>query len=316
MHLRTGVLTLCCWLVGAGPDCSGEEPPDAATVVVLRDVRYREGPSPRWRLDLAMSRATPTEPRPGVVVIHGGGWREGDKSSFATPEHGVPGNIVAFAEQGYVAAAINYRLSGDAPFPAALEDCRCAVRWLRAHARQFHLNPDRVGAFGNSAGGHLALLLGMAGAGPEGDGPYPDESSLVQAVVSDSGPVDLIDQYERDRLRGVVVQFLGGPPEGERVAAYRRASPRHQVAANAPPVLLIYGGADEQVPVETADRFVAALAGAGNRDVSFHRLAGVGHCPYSLVRVPWLQPVVNDFFARTLFHPETAGRVRRPIGSR
>ena len=84
-----------------------------------------------------------------------------------------------------MAAAINYRLSGEAPFPAALEDCKCAVRWLRAHARDYNVDPRHVGAYGNSAGGHLALLLGMVGkeAGLEGDGPYQDESSAVQAVV-------------------------------------------------------------------------------------------------------------------------------------
>src|SRR5436853_463217 len=84
---------------------------------------------------------------------------------------------------GCLAAAVNYRLSGEAPFPAALEDCKCAVRWLRAHAGEYNLDPARVGAYGNSAGGHLALLLGMVGkdAGFEGDGPHQDHSSVVQA---------------------------------------------------------------------------------------------------------------------------------------
>src|SRR5205085_4220926 len=146
--------------------------------------------------DLAIPKASAGKPRPAIVVIHGGGWLEGDKSSFASRKYGVPGNIVDFAALGFVAVTINYRLSKEAPFPAALEDCKCAVRWLRAHARDYNLDPRHVGAYGNSAGGHLALLLGMVGpdAGLEGDGPYRDESSLVQAVVSDSGPVDLLYQ--------------------------------------------------------------------------------------------------------------------------
>src|SRR5439155_18507256 len=119
------------------------------------------------------------KPRPGIVVIHGGGWVEGDKSSFASRKAGVPGNIEDIADLGFVAVTINYRLAGEAPFPAALEDCKCAVRWLRAHAKDYNLDADRIGAYGNSAGGHLALLLGLTNKsdGLDGDGPYQGQSS-------------------------------------------------------------------------------------------------------------------------------------------
>src|SRR6185369_5517534 len=117
-----------------------------------------------------------------------------------------------FAELGFVAVTINYRLSGEATFPAALEDCKCAVRWLRAHATDYNLDRDHIGAYGNSAGGHLAMLLAMAGkdAGLEGDGPYQAESSRVQAAVSDSGPIDLIHDYRDSQIAGVVGRFLSG----------------------------------------------------------------------------------------------------------
>lgn len=306
---------VCAAVLGAlAGRCRGDEPP-APGVKVVRDLPYRTGASKRWRLDLAMPAAPGGRPRPGVVVIHGGGWVEGDRSGFASRAHGVPGNIEDFAALGFVAAAVNYRLSGEAPFPAALEDCKCAVRWLRAHAKEYDLDPDHVGAYGNSAGGHLALLLGLTAqdAGLEGDGPFRTESSAVQAVVSDSGPIDLTYQYERGPLRQVVGKFLGGPPEGERAALYRKASPIDRIGKDTPPLLLLYGGADGQVPVETADRFVLALGRAGAEDVSYHRLAYVDHCPHSLVRVRALQPVVNEFFVRTLMHPDTARRViRRP----
>src|SRR5207249_9005651 len=132
-------------------------------------------------------------------------------------------NIEDFAELGFVAVTIDYRLSGEAPFPAALEDCKCAVRWLRAHAKDYNIDAKHIGAYGNSAGGHLAMLLGMVKNGDlEGDGPYSGESSVVQAVVSDSGPIDLLYQYEHEALRRVVAQFLGGPPEGERKALYKK----------------------------------------------------------------------------------------------
>src|SRR5207248_6584306 len=108
--------------------------------------------------------------------------------------------------------------------------------------------------------------------------------------------------------------FLGGPPEGKRAELYKQASPSHWVTKETPPLLLIYGGADEQVPVETADRFVLALDRSGAKDVTYLRLAYVGHCPHSLVRIPYVHEAVKDFFARTLVHPETAREVRRCVG--
>jgi acetyl esterase/lipase len=290
-----------------------DEPRSPVAVTIVNDIAYREGSSKSWRLDLAHPKDVAGKPRPGVVVIHGGGWVEGDKSSFASKKHGVPGNIEELAEAGFVAAAINYRLSGEAPFPAALEDCKCALRWLRAHAKDYDLDPDHIGAYGNSAGGHLALLVGLTDKDTElkGAGPYRDQSSAVQAVVSDSGPVDLVYQVEQSRLKEVVSKFLGGLPEGDRVALYKKASPEYQIGKRSPPVLLIYGAADDQVPVESADRFVAALDKAGVKDVTYHRLAYVDHCPHSLVRIPWLKPVVAEFFDWTLMHPETATKIRR-----
>jgi dipeptidyl aminopeptidase/acylaminoacyl peptidase len=158
----------------------------------------------------------------------------------------------------------------------------------------------------------LALLLGMADQPTDlqTDGAWPEFSSRVQAVVSDSGPIDLIYQHEHKHLRDVVSQFLGGPPEGARLDKYRRASPMHRVAKSAPPMLLLYGTLDSQVPVETADRFVLALHEAGVKDVSYHRLAAVDHCPHSIQRVTWLQPAVNEFFLRTLKRADTTPKNR------
>jgi acetyl esterase/lipase len=310
MLMRLTSLIASIWLASGHQNVAATEPPAPADIVVYHDIAYREGPSRRWRLDLAMKKDLRGRSRPGIVVIHGGGWIEGDKSSFASREHGVPGNIVDFAALGFVAVTINYRLADEAAFPAALEDCKNAVRWLRAHAREYNLDPDRIGAYGNSAGGNLALLLGMVGqdAHHEGDGPYQDQSSLVQAVVSDSGPIDLVEQYRGGALRQVCSRFMGGPPEGERADAYRRASPAERINPRTPPLLLIYGVDDGQVPVETADRFVLALGRAGLKDVSYYRLARVDHCPYSLIRVPALRPVVDQFFVRTLRHERAAAR--------
>jgi acetyl esterase/lipase len=304
---------LLVWLVASGQGPGAAAPGAHDTVTVHYNIPYREGASRQWRLDLAVKKDARSKLRPGIVVIHGGGWVEGDKSSFASAQYGVPGNIVDFAELGFVAATINYRLSGEAPFPAALEDCKTAVRWLRAHARDFNLDPDRIGAYGNSAGGHLAMLLGMAGTDRqlEGDGPYRNQSSLVQAVASDSGPIDLVEQYQRGALREVCTRFMGGPLVAERALAYRKASPIHQINRRTPPLLLIYGVDDEQVPVETADRFVLELGRAGVKDVTYYRLAATGHCPHSLVRVRHLRQVVESFFLRTLARADAVRQAER-----
>lgn len=259
-------------------------------VAVWQNLRYSET-SKACTLDLAMPKARGDAPRPAIMVIHGGGWVEGDKSSFSTVEKRVPGNILDFAARGFVAETINYRLSGEAPYPAALEDCQAALAWLRAHRDEYHLDPTRIGVYGNSAGGHLALLLAMT-----------DQPARVQAAVSDSGPIDLVYGHEHNQLIVVIEKFLGGPPTGDLLAEYRRASPSHQIEQNKklPPLMLIYGAQDEQVDVRTADQFVAALGRSGRNDVTYFRLADAGHCPHSLVHVPYLRAAVEDFFVRVL----------------
>jgi pectinesterase len=117
-----------------------------AEISVERDIAYRPGPSKAWRLDLAMPKARTGKPRPAIVVIHGGGWLEGDKSSFVFTDRSSPANIVDFARLGFVAVSINYRMSREAPFPAAVEDCKAAVRWLRAHAKELHVDPNQISA--------------------------------------------------------------------------------------------------------------------------------------------------------------------------
>ncbi len=202
---------------------------DRSYIRTLLDLPYKPG-CKSCRLDLALPNESRPGPFPVIVVIHGGGWIEGDKSSFASDRFGVPGNIVDFARLGFAAATINYRLAGEAPYPAALDDCRAAVRWLREHAIAYQLDAKRIGAYGNSAGGHLALLLGLV-EDPADRGKPLEQSSRVQAAASDSGPLDLIDQYHQGALRTVVGRFMGGPPEGTRQATYQQASPSHYISA-------------------------------------------------------------------------------------
>lgn len=266
-------------------------PPINTGLTLAHNVQYREG-SGAWTLDYAMPRAA-ARPTPALVLIHGGGWMKGDKATFS--EH-----CTGFANLGYFCASINYRLSMEAPFPAAVEDCKCAVRYLRAHSAKYNLDPQRIGVLGNSAGGHLALMLGMAGedAGLEGDGPYRHESSMVQSVVSDSGPTTL-EPEALTGLRQEAMNFLAGP-EAMRAERIRRASPIEYVSARTPPLLLLYGVTDCLVPVGDVDAFVAATGKAGLHDVTYVRLAAAGHCPYRLQNAEFLRALVADFFHRTL----------------
>jgi acetyl esterase/lipase len=291
------------WLIGSASLIAAPNATNGRDVTVISNLRYREG-SKDCTLDLALPKARADRSRPAVIVIHGGGWIEGDKSSFVSVR--TPGNIIDFAAAGFVAAAVNYRLSREAPFPAGLHDCQAAVRWLRAHARDYNVDSKRIGAYGNSAGGHLALLLGLpdsSSALNEKGSLFPGESSQVQAVAIDSGPLDLLAEHKNRTLRTVIEQFMGGPPEKTRLAQYGRASPINHLGGNTPPLLLIYGEADNQVDVRTADRFVLELGRSGHQDISYFRLAGVGHCPHSLIGVPYLRPVVIEFFERALRKP-------------
>jgi acetyl esterase/lipase len=208
--IRMVVPAIFCSLTAANGGYADEPRLAADDITLVSNLHYREG-CRACILDLAMPKKPADKPRPAIVVIHGGGWVEGDKSSFATTK--TPGNILDYAKLGFVAVTINYRLSGQAPFPAAIDDCRCAVRWLRAHAAEYHVDPSRIGAWGNSAGGHLALLLGMMPPqAPDKQEPYADQSSQVQAVVSDSGPIDLLTQYEHKQLIGVIEKFMADRP--------------------------------------------------------------------------------------------------------
>jgi acetyl esterase/lipase len=310
--LAAGLVILCWYSTTAASDGGSVKPKlapprartadeiakDRAHVRTLLNLSYKSS-CKSCLLDLALPNESHPSPRPLIVVIHGGGWIEGDKSSFASDTYGVPGNIVDFARLGFAAATINYRLSKEAPYPAALEDCRAAIRWLREHAAEYQLDAKQIGVYGNSAGGHLAMLLGLFD-DPADRGKPLEQSSRVQAVASDSGPIDLLADDRNGVLRTVIRRFMGGSPEGDRLATFEQASPSHYVSANGPPLLLIYGEADRQVEVKTADRFVAALGEAGRKDVTYLRLAHVDHCPHSLQRIPYVTDAVDQFFLRTL----------------
>jgi acetyl esterase/lipase len=236
-------------------------------------------------------------PRPGLVFVHGGGWRGGDKRRGYFLQ-----GALDYAQKGYVCISVNYRLTGEAPFPACVEDVKCAVRWFRAHAKEYNVDPKRIGGYGNSAGAHLVSMLGLVGpkAGLEGDGPYRDQSSMLNAVCAAATPTDFLNWGRRPaNSRGVLRGgLLAGPAETLRERA-KKASPITYVNAEAPPFLIVHGTKDGTVNVSQGDSFVKALREAGAKDVTYLRYEGEGHGVFGARRDD-TYPAMERFFARTL----------------
>ena len=235
-----------------------------------------------------------TGPLPVVVWVHGGGWYLGDKSF---PQ------ALRLTARGYAVASLNYRLSPEALFPAQIEDCKAAVRWLRAHAAQYGLDPERIGAWGASAGGHLVALLGTSGEAAELEGTlgeHPEESSRVHAVCDYFGPTDFLQEIGQpcdiDRASPDCPEalLLGGPLQ-ERPEAVRLANPITYIRPDNPPFLIMHGDCDMVVPLHQSQLLYEALTAAGV-PAALSIVGGAGHGFDS----PSIDEEVDAFFDRYL----------------
>jgi len=237
-------------------------------VVVTRGVEYGRGGDRPLKLDLYQP-AHLKRPVPGLIFIHGGAWKGGKRSDYHY--YGVK-----FSEQGYVVTTISYRLTDTAPFPAAIEDANCAVRWMRSQATTLHVDPRKIGVLGGSAGGHLALLVGYAAddARLEGTGGHAGVSSRVQAVVDLYGPADLTTPFATGNQ--IVIDFLGGKTFHDAAETYREASPLFHVTADDPPTLILHGTIDRVVPIAQSDTLAKKLAATGV-PVEYFRVPGWPH---------------------------------------
>lgn len=220
----------------------------ADEVEIRQAIVYSTSGKNPLRLDLARPRQRAGS-LPVVVCIHGGGWITGGRQSTFDPY------AKYLAAYGYVAVSPSYRLAPAHPFPAAVADVRNCVRWLRRQAVELGIDDMRIGAMGLSAGGHLALMLGVASDedrfGPE-DEPQAKESARVQAVVNYFGPTDLgANDWPDGVVDKYLTPFLEGTPE-EKPEAYRRASPITYAGRGDPPVLTFHGRLDNVVPFSQA----------------------------------------------------------------
>ncbi len=263
-------------------------------VKFVADIAYREG-SPACKLDLAMPENVGDEKRPAIVFVHGGGWRSGDKRAGYFLK-----GALDYAQKGYVCITVNYRMLDEAKINTCVEDVKCAVRWLRAHADEYHVDSDRIGAFGNSAGAHLVSMLGLVGpdAKLEGDGPWQDQSSKVQAVCAAATPADFMN-WGNPGSANRNSDAIFGQPEANPDVLKKRMSPISYVTKDAPPFLLVHGTKDTTVPYSQGESFAAALRKAGNTDVTLITVEGAGHGVF-VQHANETQPAMEKFFARVL----------------
>lgn len=268
--------------------------PTPAGVNIRHDLPYDT--HPRQKLDLYLPIGRPAQPRPVIVFIHGGGWLRGSKAD---------GRRLAlrFVAQGYAVASVDYRLSSDAGFPAQLEDCKSAVRWLRGNAERYGLDREHIGVIGVSAGGHLAALMGaMNSSRLYESGGSLDQHSRVQGVVDFFGPVDLLQLFDdaqklKDPLAGEIAQLLGGDPH--RVPVPTTASnPTLFIDVETPPFLIIHGDQDTSIPLAQSRLLFDALV-KSNVSAHLHLIHGADHFGPAFA-APEINAMLDAFFARLL----------------
>jgi acetyl esterase/lipase len=248
-------------------------------VTVKENITYGKGGETQLKLDLA--RPTGDGPFPAIVFIHGGGFYQGSRQAYNEA-------IREAAKRGYVAATISYRLmrfdaekkettTAEPNFPAQIHDAKAAIRWLRANADNFDVDPDRIGVTGTSAGGYLSLLVGLtdAGADLEGDGGNLERSSRVRAVVNFFGPTDAAACYDETNSPWIFRLFLGGTPQ-EILETYKTASPITYVSSDDPPVLTLHGDQDALVPFAQAKMLDKKMK-ESDADHTLMVLDGQGH---------------------------------------
>lgn len=238
-------------------------------VRIIENITYVKTGHVRQKLDIFLPKASdPSQSLPLVIWIHGGGWKNGNKSALVGQQ--------ILLRHGFALASINYRLVSHASFPAQIHDCKSAVRFLRKNAKRYGIDPNRIGVWGSSAGGHLAALLGTTNGMKEleAGGSQEDVSSHVRAVCDYFGPSNMQtivepnnpnDPADQKRVKTAIVNIgnlLGGPVKDNRTLA-KLASPIEHVSSDDAPFLIIHGDADSLVPIDQSTTLHQRLSDAG-----------------------------------------------------
>ncbi len=268
-----------------------------------RDIPYIPDGDEAQRLDLYLPETPSERPLPLIVHIHGGGWMGGSK---------FPCGVAHLVNKGYVVASIEYRFSQKAVFPAQIQDCQAAIRWLRANSQKYNIDPNHVGVVGGSAGGHLSALVGTSG----GKNAFPkiggneQQSDSVQCVCDIFGPTNfatVIKQADEDKNVRNIFKFNNpGDPYSSLIGASLDAdqkktdavSPVHYVSKETPPILILHGTHDALVPYAQSEEFVAALK-AKDVEVWLQKLPGSGHGGAAFGK-PAILTLMQNFFDKHL----------------
>ena len=271
-------------------------------VIFEPGLEYSPAVGGKLALDIVRPRDNPGAPHPAVLCIHGGGFRAGNRESYLPL-------CIRLAQHGYVAATVTYRLAPKFQFPAPLHDVKAAVRYLRANAVKFGIDPDRIGVTGGSAGGTLALLLGVTPgiAEFEGYGPNLDQSSSVRCVVDYYGATDFTKSYGHSvDAAQVLPQFLGGDLEHARLA-HMKSSPLYWVSPSSAPVLIVHGTKDRYVEFDQSLWLVDRMKAVGV-PVELEPMEGSDHGFKGdyLVRADKL---LIDYFDKHLAKPKEERRI-------
>jgi len=257
---------------------------------IHRDLEYVAGGHARNKLDLYLP-AKADRPPPIIVWIHGGGWYAGGKEDCPA---------VPLVTKGYAVASINYRFSQHALFPAQIEDCKAAIRWLRANAKRYNLDAGHMGVWGASAGGHLVALLGTTGGVKklEGTGGNLNQSSRVQCVVDWFGPTDFAKMGGwQDKSDSPMARLVGGPVRDRRELA-AKANPIAYIGKDSAPFLIMHGTEDNLVPMNQSELLDRALRKAGVES-TLVRVPGGGHGG-PVFMSPENRKKIEDFFEKHL----------------
>ncbi len=268
---------------------------------IQKDVTYCAPDGVPQKMDLYFPKVSDGKPAPVVVYVHGGAWQAGDKTG------GVGlGDMSLLTLRGYLFVSINYRLAPRWKWPAQIQDSKCAIRFLRAQAKSYNLDPDRIGAMGGSAGGHLVALLGVTDRSAGFDvGEYLDQSSRVQAVVDLYGPADLTVKHFTETQASILRGVFGVQAPGDPVLA--KASPVTYVSKDDPPFLILQGDKDTTVPPSQSQELYDRLqAGGVTATLVMVKNAGHGFVPVGGAISPSLAELAKttlDFFDKRLATP-------------